>query len=106
MPLFIPALVAALMTVLRVLLIAKIGSIIVAALAFFGFTWAVNKWGIDPAMNALDNYVGQLGSTGGTMASAMQWAGVLQFDVAISVLISAYTVKWTLTSARVFLMKV
>lgn len=106
MPALVASLVASLMTVLRVLLIAKIGSIIVAALAFFGLSFAVNKYSVQPALDALEHHVGQLGAAGGHVASAIQWAGVLNFDQAVTILISAYTVKWGLQTARVFLTKV
>lgn len=106
MPLLIPALVAAMMTVLRVLLVAKIGTFIVSALLFFGMSFSINKWGVQPALDALEGYVSQLGTGGGAIGSAIAWAGVLNFDKAISILISAYTVKWTITSAKVWLSKV
>ena len=105
MPALIPALVAAMMQVLRVLLMAKIGAFIVSALAFFGFTFVVNQYAIEPALSALTGYVSQLGAGGGAMGHAMQWAGVLKFDQAISVIISAYTVAWTIKSAKVWLGK-
>lgn len=105
MPLLIPALVAALMTVLRVLLMAKIGAFIVSALLFFGFTFAVNEYAIEPALDALRNYMTSMGSAGGIAGSAIAWAGVLRFDDAVSVLISAYTTKWTIVSARIWLSK-
>lgn len=105
MPALIPALVAALMTVLRVLLMAKIGAFIVSALLFFGFSWATNEYAIEPLLDALTGYVQQLGTGGGALAYAMQWAGVLQFDKAITVIISAYGMAWTIKSARVWLSK-
>jgi len=105
MPAFIPAIVAALMTVLRVLLMSKIGSIVVAALLFLGLSLAVNNYAIDPLLTRLENYVNQLGAGGGAMAYAMQWAGMLNFDKAVSVLLSAYTTAWTIKSAKVFLTK-
>lgn len=105
MPALIPAIVAALMTVLRVLLIAKIGSFIVSALVFFGLTIGINNYAIEPALNALQTYVGQLGASGGAVATALAWAGVLNFDKAIGVLISAYTTAWTIRGAKVFLMR-
>lgn len=105
MPLLIPALVSAMMTVLRVLLMAKIGAFIVAALLFFGFTWATNEYAVDPLMDSLTAYVGQLGSVGGVVGSAVQWAGVLQFDKAITLVVSAYGMAWTIKSARVWLSK-
>lgn len=105
MPAFIPAIVAALMTVLRVMLLAKIGSIIVAGLMFLGLSFAVSNYAIDPMLAALESYVAQIGSGGDAAAVAMQWAGVLNFDKAISVLVSAYTTVWTIKSAKVFLMK-
>lgn len=105
MPALIPALVAAMMTVLRVLLMAKIGAFIVSALLFFGFTFATNEYAVEPLLDALRGHVQQLGAGGGAMAYAIQWAGVLQFDKAVTVLISAYSMAWTIRSARVWLSK-
>lgn len=103
MPAVVAAIVAALMTVLRVLLMAKIGAFIVSALLFFGFTFAVNNYAVQPAMDALTDYMNSMGSASSIAGTAIAWAGVLRFDAAVSVLISAYTVKWTIVSARVWL---
>jgi hypothetical protein len=105
MPALIPLIVSSLMTVLRVLLLSKIGSFIVAALLFLGLSLAIDNYAIDPLLAQLRNYVAQLGAGGGAMATAMQWAGVLNFDKACSVLLSAYTTAWTIKSAKVFLTK-
>lgn len=105
MPALIPLIVSAFMTVMRVLLLAKIGSFIVSAMLFLGLTFAIDNYAIDPLLDALESYVSQLGTGGGAMATAMQWAGVLNFDKACSVLISAYTTAWTIKSAKVFLSK-
>lgn len=105
MPALIPAIVAALMQVMRVLLMSKIGSFIVAALLFLGLSLAVNNYAIDPLLSTLEAYVSQIGSAGGAASVAMQWAGVLNFDKAISVLVSAYTAAWTIKASKVFLSK-
>jgi hypothetical protein len=105
-PVLVAGAAAAIATALRVMLMAKLGTIVLSCLAFFGMTWGINKWAVAPAIAALEGYVDQLGAGGGAAATALQWAGVLQFDSAISVLISAYTIKWTIVSARVWLSRV
>lgn len=93
------------MTVLRVLLMAKIGAFIVSALLFFGFTWTINEYAIEPALDTLRNYMNSMGSASSIAGHAIAWAGVLRFDDAVSVLISAWTTAWTIKSARVWLSK-
>jgi hypothetical protein len=99
-----PAVVALLVTLLRVMLMAKIGAFVVKLLAFFGFTWATNKFAIDPAMDFIRTHM-NAHPAGEFAAWAFQWLGVLRVDQAISMLLSAYAAAWTIKGAKVFLMK-
>lgn len=98
-----PALVAALIHALRIMLMAKAGALVLKILLFFGLAITVNRVAIDPVLNQLEGYVAQLGSTGGTMAVAVQWAGLLRFDEALSMLLSAFATAMLIKQSRVFL---
>ncbi|MDR7135725.1 hypothetical protein J2X06_002943 [Lysobacter niastensis] len=100
------ALVALLVNVMRIMLMAKIGAFIVKALAFFGFTWATNKFAVAPAMDFIRDHMATLNGIGGEYGTLMvQWLGVLRFDQAVSMMLSAYAAAWTIKGAKVFLAK-
>lgn len=98
------AVAAALLMGLRILLMAKLGAMVARVLLFFGITWATNEYALQPALDQIASYMnatpnGQFG------AWALGWAGVMNLDVAVSMLLSAMSAAWTIKQARVFLSK-
>ncbi|MGH8075958.1 MAG: DUF2523 domain-containing protein [Lysobacter sp.] len=92
-----------LVNVLRIMLMAKIGMFAAKLLLFFGLTVGVNKFVVDPATDQLRT-IAQTGPSGEMGATVMAWAGVMQLDIALSMLLSAYAAAWTIKSGKAFLM--
>lgn len=86
----------------------KLGLFVMAAMVWLGINFATIKVAIEPAINLLRQYAdGGLGSGGGGELSeaAIAWLGVLQFDKAITMIISAVITKHALVQGRLFLFK-
>lgn len=101
-----PAIVVAfLVNALRLMLMAQAGRIILGILGFFGLQFAVQKFAVGPAMNQISGML-QNGASGEFASTLLAWVGVLKFDVAISMLISAVTMRFAITAGKAFLSKV
>lgn len=80
----------------------RIGQMITAVLAWAGITLATYKIGVQPFLDQLEDYA-RSGMGGGEYAVvAMQWAGLLNFDKAITMIISAVAAKHAVNAGRVF----
>ncbi len=80
----------------------RIGQMITALLAWAGVSLATYKSAVEPFIDQLKSYA-QSGLGGGQLgAIALQWAGLMKFDVAITMIISAVAAKHALNAARVF----
>ena len=81
----------------------RIGQIITAILVWAGVSIASYEFGIDPFIDALRDYA-QGGAGGGEYATwALQWMGLLQFDKALTMIISAVAAHHTMNAGRAFL---
>lgn len=98
------AIIAVLLTGLRILLMAKLGAMVARVLLFFGLTWATNEYVLDPALDQVRQYMTS-GPGGELGATAMQWIGVMELDTAVSMVLSAVVAAWGIKQARVFLSK-
>lgn len=98
-----PALVAALMHALRIMLMAKVGAFVLKVISFFGLAIVTNKYAIEPLLNQLEGYIGDLGATGQWGALAVQWAGLLRVDDALSMLVSCFATAMMIKQGRVML---
>ncbi len=97
------ALLAALMHGLRIMLMAKIGAFVLKLLSFFGLAIVTNKFAIEPLLLQLQGYIAQFGATGQFGAVAVQWAGLMRFDDALSMIMSAFSTALMIKQARVML---
>lgn len=97
------AIIAAIMHALRVMLMAKIGAFVVKLLAFFGIAIVTNKLAIEPLLDQLEGFISQVGQTGQFAAVAIQWAGLMRFDDALSMVLSAFSTAMMIKQARVML---
>lgn len=83
----------------------KLGLFIMGAMIWLGINFATIKVVIDPAISLLRGYASS-GMGGGEFASmAIAWMGVLQFDKAITMVISAIVSKHAVMQGRLFLFK-
>jgi hypothetical protein len=99
-----PAIIAALVSALRIMFMAKMGLMAVKLLAFLGLQFVTHKYAIGPLLSQLTAYATAAGSAGGDFgANLVAWMGVLNFDRAISMVISAYSTRATIMQAKTFL---
>lgn len=87
---------------LRVMLFVQAGKIIVGILGFFGLTYATNKYAVAPLLSAIQSMV-NTGPTGEFGSAVMEWMGLMRFDQALTMLISAWTIAFAIKSAKTFL---
>lgn len=84
----------------------KLGLFIMGAMVWLGINFASIKVVVEPAIDLLTGYAESAGSgTGEFGTTAIAWMGVLNFDKAITMVISAIVTKHVLTQGRLFLFK-
>lgn len=93
-------LLALLVSVLWKVFRSQAGTFIVAAMTWLGIAWGTQKMVVQPAIDALVAYAGGIGSAAGSVG---QWAGVLNVDKALTMIISAYVARNTIQAAKMFL---
>lgn len=97
-------LLAPLLNGLRILLMAKLGAMVARVLTFLGVTFATQNYAVEPAIDQVRHYMTT--NPGGDLgAQVVAWAGVMKLDVAVTMLLSAYSAVWTIKQAKAFLMK-
>ncbi len=98
------AAIAALVNMLRIMLFAKAGALVAKVLLFFGLAVGVNKFAINPMTDQIKAHI-STGAPGEIGATLTAWAGVMQLDTALSMILSAYAAAWTIKTAKAFLTK-
>ena len=80
----------------------RIGQMVTAILAWAGITLASYEFGVEPFLDQLRSYA-QGGMGGGEFAAvALQWMGLMKFDVALTMIISAVAAKHAINAGKVF----
>jgi hypothetical protein len=83
----------------------RIGLFIAQALLWAGLTYGTTKMVMGPTISLLEGYM-QSGGGGGDIGAAItNWMGVLKFDIAVTMIISAYVAKQSFNAAKVALHK-
>lgn len=100
-----PAIIAALLQGLRWLLMSRLGLFIVTALTWLGINLSTVNLILEPTMELLENFAQGQGGGGEYFAIAQQWGGVLHFDDALTMVISAYVTKQVVMQGRLFLFR-
>lgn len=101
-----PALIAVLINGLRILLLSRAGLFIASALAWLGLNFGTMKVVVGPVINQLRGFTTGISAGGSDIAVlAQQWAGVMQVDRAVTMIISAVVVKHAVMQGRLFLFK-
>ncbi|MFI8716349.1 DUF2523 family protein [Stenotrophomonas sp. NPDC077464] len=100
-----PQLIGLLLTGLGWLFRSRIGLFVMTALAWLGINFGTIKMVIEPAIDLLRQHAQGLGGGGEMGAAAMAWAGVLQFDRGLTMIISAIAAKHAIMQGRLFLFK-
>lgn len=83
----------------------KLGLFIMGAMVWLGINFATIKIVVDPAISLLRGYATSGMGGGEFAAAAIAWMGVLQFDKAITMVISAIVSKHAVMQGRLFLFK-
>lgn len=84
---------------------SRIGLFIFQALAWAGLTWGTAKVVIQPTLDLLHGYLTGMSGSSSLGTAAFQWIGVLKFDVACTMIMSAYVTKLGVSATKVFLKK-
>ncbi|WP_434989693.1 DUF2523 domain-containing protein [Xanthomonas melonis] len=101
-----PWLIAQLVAGLAWLFKSRIGLWIMTALVWLGINFGTIKMVVEPAIDLLKGYAEGMGNGNGQLgADAMAWFGVLQFDKALTMVISAVAAKHAIMQGRLFLFK-
>lgn len=80
----------------------RIGQMITAILAWLGISLAAYEFGVEPFLDQLRDYA-QGGMGGGEYAAvALQWMGLMKFDVALTMILSAIAAKHAINAGKVF----
>lgn len=101
-----PLLVGWLLNGLRVLFASRIGLWIATAAVWLGITAATQTVLVAPALNQLFTYVDSFNAgnaTGAIGTAALQWMGVLKFDIFITMIAGAITTKHAVGATKLFL---
>ena len=104
-----PAIIAALVSALGWMLRSQIGLLLVTGLAWLGMNFASVKLIVEPIYDQLTNYAtptsGGSGELGQMAAVMFQYLGLLNFDKALTMIISAVAMKKAITAGRLYLFK-
>lgn len=96
-----PAMVSSVMWLAK----SRLGLIVSTLFVWLGINFATIKIVLNPAIDLLKGYA-QGGMGGGQLGSvAVNWMGMLQFDRAITMIISAIAAKHAIMQGRLFLFK-
>lgn len=83
----------------------KLGLFLMGAMIWLGVNWGTIKIIVEPAIDLLYGYANSAGSGGVYAVAAGQWMGVMQFDRAITMVVSAIVAKNAVVQGRLFLFK-
>lgn len=98
-----PAVIALLVNMLRVMLMAKAGLFVAKVLGFFGLTFLTNEYAIEPLLAQIQGMMTGSAGGGDLGAALIAWAGVLRFDEAVSMVLSAYSTAMTIRGGKMVL---
>jgi len=102
MPWIVSQFIAGLMFMLR----SRLGMLIAGALGWLGLSLATYELVVDPFIDQLETYAQNSVSAGGEFGAAMAaWVGFMNFDKALTMIISAYAAKHAVGAGKVFLKK-
>jgi hypothetical protein len=101
----IAALLARLVNMLRLLFATQAGRWIVSAMAFIGINWTTQKVIAQPLMDQVRSMLNS-SPAGDFGATALAWCGVLRFDQAITMLLSAIVIKKGMDATKLALSRV
>lgn len=84
---------------------SRLGLFITSAMVWMGINFGTIKLVMGPALDQLKNFANSGGGGGQLGAVAMNWAGMLNFDKALTMIVSAVVTKHTIMAGRLYLFK-
>ncbi|MEO7702914.1 MAG: DUF2523 family protein [Opitutus sp.] len=100
-----PFLIAALLDALEWLFATRLGLWVVSAFAFLGISFGTQKFVVQPLLDELQTLAGGVSSSSDFGSMALSWLGLLNFDKALAMIISAVATKYAVSATRLFLQK-
>ncbi|ARO68571.1 DUF2523 domain-containing protein [Xylella fastidiosa subsp. pauca] len=101
-----PVFIAQLLTGLFSLLKTKLGYFIMAAFVWLGINWGSYHFVITPIVKQIYIYMDNVGVAEGSLGEmAMSGLAILNFDRAVSMIISAYVARFAVLNGRLYLFK-
>lgn len=100
-----PALIGYLITGLAWLFRSHLGTWIVSAMAWLGIAWATHEFAVEPWIDNMQQHIGG-GSPGGEWGAVLiAYAGLMRFDQACTMIVSAVATKFAIGAARAVLVR-
>ena len=99
------AIIAVLLTGFGYLFKTRLGLFIMSAMVWMGINFATHNLILEPTLDLLRSYAGGMHQTTGLAGAAAAWIGVLQFDKALTMIISAFATQSLLMKGRMYLWK-
>jgi hypothetical protein len=90
---------------LRMMLFVHAGKIVVGILGFIGLNFVADHYVIDPMLDQIRAMMAT-GPTGTWGALMIQYMGILRFDQAVSMMLSAWVMVQTIKNGKILLSKV
>lgn len=85
---------------------SKVGQWFAALMVALGIGMATNTLVMGPAISELKDMMVNTNGGGGQLGTvALNWLGFLKFDIAVTMVISAYAARHSIRTAKVFLTK-
>ncbi|MDC6408498.1 DUF2523 family protein [Xylella fastidiosa] len=101
-----PVFLATLLTGLFNLCKSKLGYFVATAFVWLGINWGSYHFVISPLVEQLYTYIDSVGSAGGRFGElALRALGLLNFDRALTMIISAYVSRFAVLNGRLYLFK-
>lgn len=100
------AIIAAILSGVVYLFKNRLGLFIMSAMVWLGINFATINLVVEPAIDTLEAYANGMKQGGtGLAAAAGAWIGVMQFDKALTMVISAFATVTLIRKGRLFLFK-
>lgn len=84
---------------------SRLGLFVTSAFVWLGINFGTIKLAIEPAIAQLEAFAAQGSAAGEYGPIAVQWAGMLNLDKAVTMIVSAVVAKHAIMQGRLFLFK-
>lgn len=100
-----PILISSLLSGIAWLFRSQLGTWLVAAMAWLGIAWATHEFAVEPWIENMQQQIGG-GTPGGEWGAVLiAYAGLMRFDQACTMIVSAVATKFAVNAARAVLVR-